>query len=81
MYLYQEEQMNNKETALPVAYNKAISITNEIYSALGDKSLVKNDIGKIKEMQDIIAKLVEHKQPEIKYLGKALAGILSELIV
>ena len=80
MYLYEEERQKNKATALPLAYNRAIGITNHIYSALGDKHIVKNDIDKIKQMQDIIAKLTQSNQSDVRYMAKSLAGLLSELI-
>lgn len=80
MYLYQEEQTKNRENALPMAYNKAISITNSIYEALGDNHLVRNDIDKIKAINVIISQLLEINDPQVKYLAKGLASTISELL-
>lgn len=76
--LYLHEEQNGD---LVSSYNLAIGITNEVYKSIGDTHLVKSDIGKLKDIRNIIDRLAKHDTAEVRFLAKGLAELLTSLLV
>lgn len=76
--LYLNEEQGS---SIALSYNKALEIVNDVYKGLGDTKLVKNDIVKLKEVQSIVDKLLKTDSTEVRYMAKALATLISELLI